>query len=58
MEALAGGTSHGTFNIYVSSFQLFNFGLGAAMSVITLILMLIPGFLYLRALRLGEVRAS
>jgi multiple sugar transport system permease protein len=45
-------------NIYVSSFQLFNFGLGGAMSVITLILMLIPGFLYLRALRLGEVTAS
>jgi len=44
-------------NIYVSSFQLFNFGLGAAMSVVTLILMLIPGFLYLRALRLGEVTA-
>jgi multiple sugar transport system permease protein len=45
-------------NIYVSSFQLFNFGLGGAMSVITLILMLIPGFVYLRALRLGEVTAS
>ncbi len=44
-------------NIYVSSFQLFNFGLGGAMSVITLILMLIPGFIYIRALRLGEVRA-
>jgi multiple sugar transport system permease protein len=45
-------------NIYVSSFQLFNFGLGGAMSVITLILMLIPGFIYIRALRLGEVTAS
>ena len=45
-------------NIYVSSFELFNFGLGGAMSVITLIIMLIPGFLYLRALRLGEVTAS
>ncbi len=45
-------------NIYVSSFQLFNFGLGGAMSVITLIIMLIPGFLYIRALRLGEVVAS
>lgn len=44
-------------NIYVSSFQLFNFGLGGAMSVITLILMLIPGFLYIRTLRLGEVSA-
>jgi len=45
-------------NIYVSSFQLFNFGLGGAMSVITLILMLVPGFLYIRTLRLGEVTAS
>jgi multiple sugar transport system permease protein len=45
-------------NIYVSSFQLFNFGLGGAMSVITLVIMLIPGLLYIRALRLGEVTAS
>ena len=45
-------------NIYVSSFQLFNFGLGGAMAVITLIIMLIPGFMYIRALRLGEVTAS
>jgi len=42
-------------NIYVTSFQLFNFGLGGAMSVITLIIMLIPGFFYIRALRLSEV---
>lgn len=41
-------------NVYVSSFQLFNFGLGAAMSVLTLLLMVIPGFAYLRALRLSE----
>ncbi len=45
-------------NVYVSSFQLFNFGLGAAMSVLTLLLMLIPGFIYLRALRLGEAVAA
>jgi len=45
-------------NIYVSSFQLFNFGLGGAMSVITLIIMLIPGLLYIRTLRLGEVTVS
>jgi multiple sugar transport system permease protein len=45
-------------NIYVSSFQLFNFGAGAAMSVFTLIVVLIPGFLYIRSLRLGEVKAS
>ncbi|HLZ59232.1 MAG TPA: sugar ABC transporter permease [Ktedonosporobacter sp.] len=44
-------------NIYVSSFQLFNFGLGGAMSVITLILMLIPGILYIRTLRLEEATA-
>lgn len=41
-------------NIYVTSFQSFDFGLGGAMSVITLIIMLIPGFLYIRVLRLGE----
>lgn len=45
-------------NIYVSSFQLFSFGLGAAMSVITLILMLIPGLFYIRTLRLGEASVS
>ena len=45
-------------NVYVSSFQLFNFGLGAAMSVLTLLLMLIPGFIYLRGLRLGEEVAA
>ena len=45
-------------NIYVSSFQLFNFGLGAAMSLITLIIMLVPGILYIRTLRLGEVVTS
>jgi multiple sugar transport system permease protein len=45
-------------NIYVSSFQLFNFGAGAAMSVFTLIIVLIPGFIYVRSLRLSEVKAS
>jgi multiple sugar transport system permease protein len=44
-------------NIYVSSFQLFSFGVGGAMSVITLVLMLIPGLFYIRALRLGEATA-
>lgn len=44
-------------NIYVSSFQLFDFGLGAAMSVITLLLMLIPGVIYLRAMRLADASA-
>ena len=42
-------------NIYLTSFNLFDFSLGSAMSVITLIIMLIPGFFYLRMLRLGEV---
>jgi multiple sugar transport system permease protein len=42
-------------NVYDSSFALFNFGLGAASAVLMLILMLIPGFVYLRSLRLGEV---
>jgi len=45
-------------NIYISSFQLFNFGAGAAMSVLTLIIVLIPGFLYMRSLRLSEVKAA
>jgi len=45
-------------NIYVSSFQLFDFGLGASMSLMTLIIMLIPGILYVRTLRLGEVVTS
>lgn len=45
-------------NVYVSSFQLFDFGLGGAMSIITLIIMLVPGLLYIRALRLGETKAS
>jgi multiple sugar transport system permease protein len=45
-------------NIYVSSFQLFNFGAGAAMSVFTLIIVLIPGFIYIRSMRLSEVKAS
>lgn len=45
-------------NIYISSFQSFDFGIGGAMSVITLILMLIPGIVYIRALRLGEETAA
>jgi multiple sugar transport system permease protein len=45
-------------NIYVSSFQLFNFGAGAAMSVFALVIVLIPGFIYIRSLRLSEVKAS
>lgn len=36
-------------NIYVNSFVTFNFGLGAAMSVISLLLMLTPAVFYLRA---------
>jgi multiple sugar transport system permease protein len=42
-------------NIYLTSFNLFDFSLGSAMSVITLLIMLVPGFFYLRMLRLGEV---
>ncbi len=41
-------------NIYITSFQTFNFGLGAAMSLITLVIMLVPAFFYIRLLRLGE----
>ena len=39
-------------NIYQTSFQTFRFGLGSAMSVISLILMIVPPCLYLRASRL------
>jgi multiple sugar transport system permease protein len=45
-------------NIYISSFQLFDFGLGGTMSLITLLIMLIPGIIYVRTLRLGEVVTS
>jgi multiple sugar transport system permease protein len=39
-------------NIYQTSFQTFRFGLGAAMSVLSLILLLIPAVFYLRASKL------
>ncbi len=39
-------------NVYQTSFQVFRFGLGAAMSVITLILMIIPAAYYLKASKL------
>ncbi len=41
-------------NVYITSFQTFNFGLGAAMSLLTLIIMMVPAFFYIRMLRLGE----
>ncbi len=41
-------------NIYVNSFVTFNFGLGAAMSVVALFIMLTPAVIYLRAARVGE----
>ncbi|MGH7910964.1 MAG: carbohydrate ABC transporter permease [Candidatus Dormibacteraceae bacterium] len=41
-------------SIYVNSFVTFNFGLGAAMSVVALIIMLVPAVIYLRAARVGE----
>lgn len=44
-------------NIYLTSFNLFDFSLGSAMSIITLVIMLVPGYVYLRTLRLGEVTA-
>jgi multiple sugar transport system permease protein len=39
-------------NVYQTSFQVFRFGLGGAMAVISLILMIIPAVIYLRASRL------
>ena len=41
-------------NIYVNSFITFNFGLGAAMSVVALVVMLTPAVIYLRAARVGD----
>ena len=41
-------------NIYVNSFITFNFGLGAALSVVALVIMLTPAVLYLRAARVGD----
>lgn len=38
--------------VYVTSFQSFRFGLSAAMAVVSLILVAIPLFIYLRAVRL------
>jgi multiple sugar transport system permease protein len=43
-------------HIYVSSFITFNFGLGAAMSMIALVIILTPAVFYLRAARVDEVR--
>lgn len=42
-------------NIYVNSFVTFNFGLGAAMSVVALVIMVVPAAVYLRAARVGEM---
>jgi multiple sugar transport system permease protein len=39
--------------VYINSFQIFNFGLGSAMSVLTLLIMMIPATLYMRLVRLG-----
>ena len=41
-------------NIYVNSFITFNLGLGAAMSVVALVIMLTPAVVYLRAARVGD----
>jgi multiple sugar transport system permease protein len=41
-------------NIFVNSFVTFNFGLGAAMSVVALVIMLTPAVVYLRAARVGD----
>ena len=41
-------------NIYQTSFQTFRFGLGSAMSVVSLILMIVPAVFYLRASKLNS----
>jgi multiple sugar transport system permease protein len=43
-------------NIYVNSFVTFNFGLGAAMSVVSLIILLVPAIVYLRLASVGETK--
>ncbi|MDQ4490136.1 sugar ABC transporter permease [Sinomonas sp. ASV486] len=43
---------------YVTSFQSFRFGLSAAMAVVSLILILIPLFIYLRAVRLDDTESQ
>jgi multiple sugar transport system permease protein len=40
------------FLIYITSFQSFRFGLSAAMGFMSLILVAIPLFIYLRAVKL------
>jgi multiple sugar transport system permease protein len=39
-------------NVYQTSFHVFRFGLGAAMSVISLVILTIPAWMYLRSVRL------
>lgn len=41
-----------TLNIFETSFQVFRFGLGAAMAVVSLIIVMIPAIAYLRATKL------
>lgn len=43
---------------YVTSFQSFRFGLSAAMAVVSLILILIPLFIYLRAVKLDDAESQ
>ncbi|MFZ0216105.1 MAG: sugar ABC transporter permease [Candidatus Dormiibacterota bacterium] len=43
-------------NIYVNSFITFNFGLGAAMSVVSLIILLVPAVIYLRVASVGDAQ--
>jgi multiple sugar transport system permease protein len=47
-----------SLHIYVNSFIDLNFGLGAAMSVLLLVFLLITTLVYLRAVRVGRSRAD
>ena len=42
--------------VYINSFQVFNFGLGSAMSVLSLLVILIPAGIYIRLVRLGAAQ--
>jgi len=44
-------------SMYYNAFDFFNFGLAAAIAVITVIILIIPGYVYLRSARLAKMEA-
>ena len=41
-------------NIYFNAFSSFDYGVACAMAIVTIVILLIPGYLYLRATKLAE----